>query len=339
MTRRADPLRVGIFTVLGVLLLAAVVVAVTGGKVFGRNERAVLHFAGSVWGLQTGAPVVLRGVRVGSVVAVGLVKDEKTGALSVPVQVDIDSRRIRDAHGGDADGTSLGSLLQSGLRAKLAQQSLLTGRLYIDLELDGPKLAALPSTRPLEIPTVGAGSMQGLQQQLEGLNVRQLVQDVSATAAAARKFLTAPELGRTVEQVALLTESLARTGALIERRIGPLADNAQGAVTDTRRAIAQLGTAAERLAQASERVGGAAGNAEKLLGADSALVTSVRQAVDDIGRSAGALRLATADDSAMMQNLDGTLAELRRTSRSVRQLAELLERQPDALLRGRAEGP
>ena len=110
-------------------------------------------------------------------------------------------------------------------------------------------------------------------------------------------------------------------------------------MTDTRRAIAHLGTAAERLAQASERVGGAAGNAEKLLGADSALVSSVRQAVDDIGRSAGALRLATADDSAMMQNLDGTLAELRRTSRSVRQLAELLERQPDALLRGRAEGP
>ena len=338
MTRRVDPLRVGIFTALGALLLAVLVISVTGGKVFGNMERAVLNFSGSVWGLQTGAPVVLRGVRVGSVVSVALVQDAGSGALSAPVLIDIDSRRIRDAQGGSAEGATLAALLKRGLRAKLVQQSLLTGRLYIDMDLEGAKDVASASSTPLRIPTQAAGSMQGLQQQLEGMDVKQLVQDITATASAARRLLSAPELTQTVVQVAQLTESLARSSAVIEKRIGPLADGAQSTMADTRRAIAQLGGAAQQLAAASERVGGAAGNAEKLLAADSAMMVSVRVAVDDIGRSAGALRQATADDSALMQNLDGTLAELRRTSRSVRQLADLLERQPDALLRGKAEG-
>ena len=338
MTRRADPLRVGLFTVLGVLLLGAAIVSVTGGGVFGRAEQAVLNFPGSVWGLQTGAPVVLRGVRIGSVVSVGLIQDGRSGALAAPVRIEIDRRRIDDSLEADDDTPVLPALVQRGLRAKLVSQSLLTGRLYVDMDLDGPPRAALaPASGVIEIPTLATSSMQALQQQLEGVNLRQLVQDISATADAARRLLSSPELAKSIAQVAQLTESLARASASIEKRIGPLADGAHSTMAETRLAVAQLGTAAERLAAASERVGAAAGNAEKLLAADSPLVASVRQAVDDIGRSASALRAATADDSAMMQNLDGTLTELRRTSRSVRTLAEMLERQPDALLRGKGE--
>jgi paraquat-inducible protein B len=340
MTRRANPLRVGLFTVLGLALLAAVIISVTGGKVFSRNERAVLNFANSVWGLQTGAPVVLRGVRVGSVVSVGLAPDASAGGLAAPVSIDIDGKRIPDAAGA---GPVLPSLLKRGLRAKLSSQSLLTGRLFIDLDFD-PKLGAEAPAKltanaagAYEIPTVSATSMSNITQQLEGLNVRQLVQDIAASASSVRRLTSSPELARSIEQLAGLTESLARAGAAIEKRVGPLADGAQNTMADTRRALGQLSAAADRLAQASERIGGAAGNAEKLLAADSPLVGTVKQAVEDIGRSATALRNSTADDSAMMQNLDGTMAELRRTSRSVRELAELLERQPDALLRGKAE--
>lgn len=341
MTRRADPFRVGLFSLLGIALLAALVISVTGGRIFSLSEKAVLNFPGSVWGLQIGAPVVLRGVRIGSVTAVTLTQDATTGALAAPVVIEIDRRRIRDAQGGSADeGAALPLLVQRGLRARLAAQSLLTGRLFVELDLEGaPRAAAAVATASgaVQIPTVATSSMQALQQQLEGVNLRQLVQDISATADAARRLMSSPELAKSIEQIAVLTSSLARASAVIDRRIGPLADGAQSTLADTRKAIAQLVTAAERLASASERVGGAAANAEKLLAADSPLVASVRQAVDDIGRSATALRAATADDSAVMQNLDGTLAELRRTSRSVRSLAELLERRPDALLRGKGE--
>ena len=158
MTRRADPSRVGLFTVIGIVLLVAAVIAVSGGKVFGRTERAVLNFQGSVWGLQTGAPVVLRGVRVGSVLSVGLVQDAQSGALSAPVLIEVDRRRIRDSQGTDDDSAALPALLRRGLRAKLVSQSLLTGRLFVDMDMGGapgaPLAAVATSSDPVEIPTV-----------------------------------------------------------------------------------------------------------------------------------------------------------------------------------------
>ena len=63
--------RVGLFAVVGTIVLAAVLVLL-GGQWFVRTEPAQMRFAVSVWGLQPGAPVVFRGVRVGQVSGIGL---------------------------------------------------------------------------------------------------------------------------------------------------------------------------------------------------------------------------------------------------------------------------
>ena len=51
------------------------------------------------------------------------------------------------------------------------------------------------------------------------------------------------------------------------------------------------------------------------------------------------LREATAGDSALMLGADKALEDLSRAARALRDLAETLEQQPDALLRGREEKP
>jgi paraquat-inducible protein B len=56
-----------------------------------------------------------------------------------------------------------------------------------------------------------------------------------------------------------------------------------------------------------------------------------------VAQGAAAFRQAAADDSQLMQGVDGTLVELRRTARAVRELAELLEQRPEVLIRGRQE--
>ena len=351
---RVSATRIGLFTIGGLALLAAVIISVFGARVFATTERAVMYFRGSVFGLQTGAAVVFRGVRIGSVRAIGLVHDPKAGEFEIPVEAVIDLGLMRDGGPGAPDDQSLtlASLVAQGLTAQLAQQSLLTGQLYVDLDLrPGQGVAARPRAQRglFEIPTSSAASWRTLQNQLTGMDLGKLVQDVSAITGALRRLVTGPQLGQLLDELNRTAATLNRLGTTLDKRVGPLAEAAQGTLGELRSsagragaAIDRAGTAIDRAGVAAERIAGAAGRIEATLAADSPRLASVQRAADDLGRSAVALQRATADDSPSVQTLQGlqqTLSDVSRASRSVRELAELLERQPDALIRGRATAP
>jgi len=350
--RQANPLRVGLFALVGLGLLAAGLVVVGGSGLFSsRSEQAVLYFQGSLYGLRVGAPVVFRGVRIGNVSSIDIEPDARSpGGFNVPVVVRIDSAQFGAAQGPKpAQPPSLKTLVQQGLRAQLQTQSLLTGQLYVALDLDGAarppaQLASSPFLGLTEIPAGAART--SIQAQLEGLNLQQLVKDVSGVAAAAKQLLGSPEARHSLEDLARLSANLARISTTLDQRLGPLADGVQATLGDTRRAVAGLGAAADRtgqavdrVGQAAERIGAAAGRVDSLLSPDSALLGSLKQASDELGRSAATLRQALGEDSALMQNTDGAMQELRRSARSVRNLVDLLERNPEALLRGRPATP
>ena len=75
--------RVGLFTLAGLGVLALAVVLV-GGHWFVARESALMRFSTSVYGLQVGAPVVFRGVRIGLVKTVQLAS---AGPATVAVPV------------------------------------------------------------------------------------------------------------------------------------------------------------------------------------------------------------------------------------------------------------
>jgi paraquat-inducible protein B len=348
MKRSSHPLRIGLFVLAGIGLLVTAVVVVSGGRLFADTERGVLYFDGSVYGLQVGAPVVLRGVRVGSVLRIGLRHDEQRGGFLAPVQVSVDKAAIRDAEGRrrrDEATVTLAALVQRGLQGALATQSLLTGQQYVDLSIGQPRREPLPPNlpgEPVQIPTLPAGL--GLQAQLNAIDVRGLVADLSAVAAAARQFVGTAELKQGLADFAHLAATLNRVSLALEQRIGPLVQGAQGVIADSRQAAQSLGRAADRIGVMAEGIGQTAGQlgraatrAEALLAPDAPLPKSLQQAAEQVAQGAAALRQAAADDSQLMQGVDGTLAELRRTARAVRELAELLEQRPEVLIRGRQE--
>ena len=362
MKRRANALRIGLFAIGGLALLVAAVVAVFGGKLFAHTERAVMYFDGSVYGLQVGAPVVFRGVRLGKVVSLGVMHDAATDAFLVPVVAEVDRSLIRDPQGrsaGTQAALSLPRLVQRGLRAQLLTQSLLTGQLYVDLDL-APVAATvsaatttaaptLPRATPadasprsmaglVEIPTATSG-MQSLLGQLQRLDLGGMLSEITGAAASARQLANSPRLHKVLEEFAAAAATLARLAATLERRVGPLADAAQGTLADTRRAVGSVDGAADRVSAAADRVGTAAVRVDTLLAPGSPLLASAQRAADELARSAAALRQATAEDAPVMQNVERALHDVSRASRAVRELAELLERQPEALLRGRPVAP
>jgi len=82
----------------------------------------------------------------------------------------------------------------------------------------------------------------------------------------------------------------------------------------------------------------AAGGAARGLGDDGrAALAAVQKAGDELARAAQQLGTLTAADGALAQDTQRALADVSRAARALRELADLLERHPDALLRGREE--
>ncbi len=388
MMQRANATRIGLFTIGGIVLLVGAVVLLAGGRLFADTERAVLYFDSSVQGLREGAAVVLRGVRLGSVRSIDLVSDGE--GFRVPVVIDIDSGLIRQATGHRHDHFSIRDLVQRGLTAKLATQSLLTGAQYIDLDLRPgkikPVMAALAAeasassgpgaagsgsaagggqtTASINASSAGSGAgsgagssagsaaatsamvlaarggmpqiptepplLQALQAQVEQIDIPGLLRETRSTLAAARKLADGPEMRQTLGELTRATASLARLSNALERRVPRLADSAQTT-------LARAGDAVGKVGNAADRFGAVAVRADALLQPDSSTLASVRRAADEMAQSASALRQVSAGDAPTVLQLQQTLAEVGRAARGVRQLADLLDQQPGAVLRGRSD--
>ena len=339
MTQKTSAWRIGLFTLVGLALLVTAGVAVLGTRLFTPTERGVMHFSGSIYGLQVGSPVVFRGVRVGSVRSMKV--SSASGRFAVPVEAELDSALLQTITGtpGRSDIDPLLKLVGQGLAAQLATQSLLTGQLYIDLDMRlPPGPAQRDSLGRVEIPTA-LTRFQSLQQQLDRVDVNRMSQDLAATLAAARGLVAGPEIKQMLAELAQASASLARVAGALDKRLPALADTATGTMRQAGVASARVGSAAGRVSSAADRVGSAAERADTLLQPGSPMVTSVQQAADELARTAGALRAATGEDSASLQSVQRAMGDVSRAARAVRALADQIEAQPQSLIRGRAVPP
>ncbi|MEJ2519846.1 MAG: MlaD family protein [Desulfuromonadales bacterium] len=106
-----------------------------------------MYFEENVRGLLPGAPVEMRGIRIGEVIDVNLEVDLDDVTARVAVLAMVEPERIdtlsgrseptADMQSGDAaDGReTIARLVAKGLRAQLNYGNLLTGQLYVDLDL------------------------------------------------------------------------------------------------------------------------------------------------------------------------------------------------------------
>jgi len=339
-------LRLGLFALVG-LGLGVLAVVLLGGRWLTASEVAEMRFERSVYGLQVGAPVVLRGVRVGQVTAVGLAP-AGPGGLAMPVTAELDRSLLQGLLGAthSAGSPAVPALLQQGLVARLSTQSLLTGLLYVDLDLDpqraralaGPTAGSRPAGAPPLIPTE-ATRLQTLQAQLEGLDLARIGQDLGAVAASARQLLADPQAQRALvqaSQAALAVQALAQR---MEREVGPLSQATRATLAEGRQAAQAWTPVARQVGEAAAQAGTAASQVQTLAAAGVPLVGQLQGTAAELSRTAATLREVTEADSPLRQQTERTLQEVARAARALRELSEMIEQQPDALVRGRAPAP
>ena len=105
--------------------------------VYHKTEKVVMYFSGSVRGLAVDAPVLLRGIPIGKVTDINLEIDAKTVDIRIPVIVEVETDRIRviNKQGELTVKDNITRLIHEGLRAQLQTGNLLTGQLFVALDL------------------------------------------------------------------------------------------------------------------------------------------------------------------------------------------------------------
>ncbi|TDP61598.1 MlaD family protein [Roseateles toxinivorans] len=337
--RKINPALLGLFVVGALALLFVTVFLLAGGQLLVRKQQVVMHFGGSIYGLQVGAPVVFRGVRLGSVKSIGLAYDKSTSTVIIPVTAELDRDMLRNVSGGnksDDPALALPGMVERGLRAQLAMQSLLTGQLYVDLDFrpDKPARRVNGNDPDAEIPTIFTG-LQELQNQVNELDFKRLVSDISAIASSGRELLGSAELNQAVKDMAAITARLRSLTEKLDRRAEPLLGSAQNATDTARQALLEVGQAASSVGSSARRIADTAQGVSGTLGPDAPLVQSLRRAADELALTAAALRDTTANEAPLNQQLQRSLQDVAKAARALRELAETLDQQPEAVIKGR----
>jgi paraquat-inducible protein B len=136
--KKANPKTVGGFVIGAVVLGVAAVMVFGGGWLFAERQTYVAFFPGSLMGLRMGASVDMRGIQVGTVTDLWVEVDPETLEFTMPVLITLDFSRIRGVLEREVtkekEDSDLPRLIERGLRAQLAAQSLVTGQQSVQLD-------------------------------------------------------------------------------------------------------------------------------------------------------------------------------------------------------------
>src|SRR5260370_34305928 len=253
MDKRMSPALVGAFVVGAMAMVIAEITVRGSGRLFRRQHTYVLCFQSSVSGLHVGAPVKFRGVEIGTVPRIMLslnqleyaVRTNNPSMIRMPVLINLDDKKIVSRGGRNLDlddPRNLQRLIDAGLRGQLAMESLLTGLLYIELDMFPGTTAhmVLPSNSSFqEIPT-RAAELEQLQQglakivaKLSQVDFPKAVASVVAMTDAIRNLADSPQVQATLDRLEAAAVSLNTTALSAQR----MADAVQAQVAPLSQSI------------------------------------------------------------------------------------------------------
>jgi len=333
MSKQSNPTLIGAFVVGAISLLALAVAIFGGSELLARKAMLVTYFDGSVKGLRPGSNVVFRGVRVGFVRKIGLLTDIETLAPKIEVTMELlpDSIHVlRDGQqikGGLGPVLSIQQLVDAGFSAQLGSESFVTGQLLVELDFRPDQdLSTYGGNPPYpEIPSVTSEIQQALQR--FQTVVADIEQNLDFGLLSERLFSVLEGLDELANSTDL-RESLAGFNRLV---------NAE----ETQRLSASLEHAIQDLRGTIQKAGAMIDNMDGQVGAlADELKPAAARLNSTLAELEGTLRAAKAQiagDSAQMYQLRSTLKEVEGAAESMRAFFDYVERNPEALLRGKRQ--
>ncbi len=318
--KAANPTALGLFLVVGLSLAVGGVLVFSSGTSFHPQQKSILYFDGSLKGLNPGAPVKFRGVTIGKVDQILIRHNQASNDYAMPVIIALDKKlaqSMSDENLQISDQAHMNENIRRGLRARLDAESLVTGVLYVSVDMvpDAPgpvfhqltpeysEIPTIPSQvqqlmanlERLDLPGISAkltALLTRADTSLSQLNIPQINEGMTNLLGAANQFITTPDLNNAVTAARRMLDHADALVARVDKRVDPLADNLTNTLFEAQKTLAAARRGAQHLSD--------------LLGPDNSFSSDLTQALEQLGNA----------------------------GRAVADLAEFLERNPNALLTG-----
>lgn len=327
MSKKASKTVIGIFVVSALALVVAGVLIFGSGDFLKQRYKFVLFFQDSVKGLNVGAPVVFKGVKIGEVKDIAVIEDPLKSSFYIQVIIELTSGKLKKSITKEFGGVKeinayCNQLIEQGLRARLGLQSVVTGQLQIELDFNPEEKSILLGTnkRYIEIPTIPS-KFERLTKRIENLPIEEIVDKVSSSLNRIDALLNSTEIVEILQSMKLTMEDARKISYKINEQIQPLMS---------------------KLDEALETYGKLAQSLDRQIDPLSSDVQELVKVVTETSRQADktfkAFENIFGEDTVATVELTRSLKEFSSAARSIRNLADYLNRHPETIVRGKTAG-
>jgi paraquat-inducible protein B len=258
--------------------------------------------------LGPGSEVTIHGLVVGHVLGVRLQYSAEKDAIVAPVRYEVEPERIlgigaKSVYATPADAVN--DLVKRGLRATLDSASLITGQQFVALDFvpNAPPAAAGREGEDFVLPTTEGGGFASLQ-----ASATQLLENVNN--------IPFKQIGDSLDGILRAANNIAN-GAELRQTLTGLS--------------ATVGKAKDLLQHIDD---GAAPTMRQL----PEVATTLQKTLTNANRLVLSLDNGYGDNTKFNRDLARLLVQLNEALGSIRSLADLLARHPEALIKGRPAG-
>jgi paraquat-inducible protein B len=332
MSKKSNPTMIGGFVVGAVVLIASGIALFGGKELFAERFHYVALFEEQTKGLRVGSNVLLNGVRIGYVSDIALLIDESEFTTLTRVTMEV----LPDTYIPLRDGAPIGEDMQevmshdtlireAGLRAQLEIESFVTGQLLVRLDFrpETPvRLSGIDTGHP-EVPTIRsdiqellANMEQWLSNLRENVDFEAMAKGLTDSLNGVAALANSPDLHEILAGLNTIVndEETQAVSASLLTAINDVAAAARVAKELMKTADGELDVLGDELAPVLSNL------SDTLVSAEQTLM---------------AVRLQLRGDSEQAYQLQSTMREVELAATALRDFFDLLERNPEALIRGK----
>jgi paraquat-inducible protein B len=209
MNRKTNKALIGAFVVGAVVIFAVGLSVIGSGKIFRTTRKFVLFFDGSIKGLNVGAAVNFRGVKIGTVSDIRLVLNPQDYSVFIPVVIEIDPTIITGIKETFPNPKGYLRFVERGMRARLDILSFVTGQLVVSLDFypDKPaRFVGLSKEYP-EIPTLPS-PIDELSKTLNDLPIKQIAEKTERAIEGIERFVNSDDFKESAHSINLTLKDI-----------------------------------------------------------------------------------------------------------------------------------
>ncbi|MGD9234516.1 MAG: MlaD family protein [Desulfobacterales bacterium] len=338
MAKQINKTVIGGFVVSVIVMLIGSVIILGGGELFKKKLKYVMFFEQSITGLRVGAPVVFKGVEIGSVGKIFVNYDMDKLTVDIPVIVEFDPSLVRmkgpQSRYEREYRQELNGLIERGLRAQLKLQSMVTGQLMIELDFfpDTPVRLTGIESEYAEVPTMPS-SMEKLAQKLKEMPIDEIVDKLVGVLDNIEKVTGDSKIENIVSNVDAAGKNL---NSLISGTDEIVADVGIRTKKVLDNLVVTSSEAQKFMVDARKLVKDVDGQIQPLSDKAQDTLVSAKKTMDQANTTLTGVNNFVGDNSNTRHKLNRALDEFATAAQSMNSLMDYLERHPEALLKGKS---